>query len=41
VRCSFCAKCRYQVPGMVATMGIRICAECLDLCHEIRDERLT
>jgi len=41
VRCSFCAKCRYQVPAMVATMGIRICAECLDLCHEIRDERLT
>jgi hypothetical protein len=41
VRCSFCAKCRYQVPGMVAMMGIRICAECLDLCHEIRDERLT
>lgn len=41
VRCSFCAKCRYQVPGMVAMMGIRICAECLGLCHEIRDERLT
>ena len=41
VRCSFCAKCRYQVPGMVAMMGIRICAECLDLCHEVRDERLT
>lgn len=41
VRCSFCAKCRYQVPGMAATMGTRICSECLDLCHEIRDERLT
>lgn len=40
-RCSFCAKCRYQVPGMAAMMGIRICAECLDICHDIRDERLT
>jgi len=41
VRCSFCGKCRYQVPGMVAALAIRICAECLDLCHEISDERLT
>jgi hypothetical protein len=40
VRCSFCGKCRYQVPGMVAALAIRICTECLDLCHEIRDERL-
>jgi hypothetical protein len=41
VRCSFCGKCRYQVRGMVAALASRICAECLDLCHEIRDERLT
>jgi len=40
-RCSFCGKCRYQVPGMAMALGVRICAECLDLCHEIRDERLT
>jgi hypothetical protein len=41
VRCGFCGKCRYQVPGMVAALDARICAECLDLCHEIRDDRLT
>lgn len=41
VRCNFCGKCRYQAAGMVAMMAIRICAECLELCHEIRDERLT
>jgi ClpX C4-type zinc finger len=40
VRCSFCGKCRDRVPGMVAALAIRICAECLELCHEIRDERL-
>ena len=40
-RCSFCGKCRYQVPGMATALGIRICTECLELCHEIRDERLT
>ena len=41
VRCSFCGKGRYQASGMVAMLAIRICAECLDLCHEIRDEQLT
>jgi len=25
---------------MVAALAIRICTECLELCHEIRDERL-
>jgi hypothetical protein len=40
-RCSFCGKRRYQVPGMAAAERARICAECLRLCHEIRDERLT
>lgn len=40
-RCSFCGKRRYQVPGMVAAERARICDECLRLCHEIRDERLT
>lgn len=40
-RCSFCGKRRYQVPGMAAAEGARICAECLELCHEIRDEQLT
>lgn len=41
LRCSFCGKRRYQVPGMAAAEHARICDECLRLCHEIRDERLT
>lgn len=40
-RCSFCGKRRYQVPAMAAAGNARICAECLRLCHEIMDERLT
>jgi hypothetical protein len=40
-RCSFCGKRRYQVPGMAAAERARICDECLRLCHEIRDDRLT
>lgn len=40
-RCSFCGKRRYQVAGMAAAERARICDECLRLCHEIRDERLT
>ena len=40
-RCSFCGKCRYQVRGMATALGIRICAECLEMCREIRDERPT
>jgi ClpX C4-type zinc finger len=41
LRCSFCGKRRYQAPGMAAAEHARICGECLRLCHEIRDERLT
>jgi ClpX C4-type zinc finger len=39
-RCSFCGKRRHQVPGLAAGRNARICAECLDLCHEIVAERL-
>ena len=37
-RCSFCGKRRHQVAGMAAAAQAKICAECLDLCREIRDE---
>lgn len=40
-RCSFCGKRRHQVPAMAVTGSSRICAECLGLCHEIIDERLS
>jgi ClpX C4-type zinc finger len=39
-KCSFCGKRRYQVPGLAAAHDARICAECLELCHEIVTERL-
>ena len=39
-KCSFCGKRRYQVPGLAAAASTRICAECLQLCHEIVTERL-
>jgi hypothetical protein len=39
-KCSFCGKRRHQVSGLVAGHSARICAECLDLCHEIVAERL-
>jgi len=39
-KCSFCGKRRHQVPGLAAAGSARICAECLQLCHEILAERL-
>jgi hypothetical protein len=39
-KCSFCGKRRYQVPGLAAALSARICAECLELCHEIITEQL-
>jgi ATP-dependent Clp protease ATP-binding subunit ClpX len=39
-KCSFCGKRRHQVPGLAAAGSARICAECLELCHEILTERL-
>jgi hypothetical protein len=39
-KCSFCGKRRHQVSGLAAAGSARICAECLELCHEIVAERL-
>lgn len=40
-RCSFCGKRRHQVPAMASAGRPRICEECLQLCLEMRRERLT
>jgi hypothetical protein len=40
-RCSFCGKRRHQVPALVSAGRARICPECLRLCHEMLDQRLT
>jgi hypothetical protein len=39
-KCSFCGKRRHQVSGLATAGSARICAECLELCHEIVAERL-
>jgi ATP-dependent protease Clp ATPase subunit len=38
--CSFCGKGSQQVPAMAATGKVRICTECVGLCHEIIEEEL-
>lgn len=52
-RCGFCGKHRHQVTGLAVSTGnpagkplkpvgdAAICAECLNLCREIRSEQLT
>jgi len=40
VPCSFCGKGSQQVPAMAAGDKVRICTECVGLCHEIIEEEL-
>jgi hypothetical protein len=37
-RCGFCGKRGHQVAGMACADDMRICTECLGLCHEIVEE---
>lgn len=39
-RCSFCGRRRYQAAAMARAGDARMCGECLQLCREIRHERL-
>lgn len=39
VRCSFCGKSADEVEQIVAGPGVYICNECIDLCHEMTQER--
>lgn len=38
--CSFCSKHRRLVPALVTGLRASVCAECLELCQDIMDERL-
>ncbi len=40
LRCSFCAKCQFDVVKLVAGPGVFICNECIDLCNQIIAEEM-
>jgi ATP-dependent Clp protease ATP-binding subunit ClpX len=40
LRCSFCAKSRFDVIKLVAGPGVFICNECIELCSQIMAEEL-
>src|SRR4030088_1687327 len=41
LKCSFCGKSQKQVKKLIAGPGVYICDECIDLCNEIIEEKLT
>ena len=41
LKCSFCGKTQKQVQQLIAGPGVYICDECVELCNEIIEERLT
>ena len=41
LKCSFCGKSQKQVQQLIAGPGVYICDECVELCNEIIEERLT
>ena len=41
LKCSFCGKTQKQVQQLIAGPGVYICDECVELCNEIIDERMT
>jgi len=41
LKCSFCGKSQKQVQQLIAGPGVYICDECVELCTEIIDERLS
>lgn len=41
LKCSFCGKTQKQVQQLIAGPGVYICDECVDLCTEIIEERLS
>ncbi|GGF31570.1 ATP-dependent Clp protease ATP-binding subunit ClpX [Microbacterium sorbitolivorans] len=40
-KCSFCGKSQKQVQQLIAGPGVYICDECVELCNEIIDERMS
>lgn len=41
LKCSFCGKSQKQVQQLIAGPGVYICDECVELCTEIIEERLS
>ena len=41
LKCSFCGKTLRQVKNLVAGPGVHICDECIDVCNEIIEEKLS
>ena len=41
LKCSFCGKSQKQVQQLIAGPGVYICDECVELCNEIIQERVT
>lgn len=41
LKCSFCGKSQKQVQQLIAGPGVYICDECVELCNEIIQERLS
>ncbi|WP_368496709.1 ATP-dependent Clp protease ATP-binding subunit ClpX [Herbiconiux sp. A18JL235] len=41
LKCSFCGKSQKQVQQLIAGPGVYICDECVELCNEIIEERLS
>ncbi|HLT67965.1 MAG TPA: ATP-dependent Clp protease ATP-binding subunit ClpX [Microbacterium sp.] len=40
-KCSFCGKSQKQVQQLIAGPGVYICDECVELCNEIIEERMS
>jgi ATP-dependent Clp protease ATP-binding subunit ClpX len=40
-KCSFCGKSQKQVQQLIAGPGVYICDECVELCNEIVEERMS
>ncbi|PID54349.1 MAG: ATP-dependent Clp protease ATP-binding subunit ClpX [Micrococcales bacterium] len=40
LKCSFCGKSQKEVKKLIASTGVYICDECIDLCNEIIEEEL-
>ncbi len=40
-KCSFCGKAQGEVVKLIAGLGVYICDQCVDLCHDIITQELS